>query len=33
LRWTAGVTVGVLTGIELLESSVRMLTRGIYEKD
>jgi putative Mg2+ transporter-C (MgtC) family protein len=27
------VTVGVLTGIELLESSVRRLTRGIYQKD
>jgi putative Mg2+ transporter-C (MgtC) family protein len=26
------VTVGVLTGVELLESSVRRLTRGIYEK-
>jgi putative Mg2+ transporter-C (MgtC) family protein len=27
------VTVGVLTGIELLESSARWLTRGIYQKE
>jgi len=27
------VTVGVLTGVELLESSLRWLARGIYEKD
>lgn len=27
------VTVGVLTGVELLETSVRWLTRGIYEKE
>jgi putative Mg2+ transporter-C (MgtC) family protein len=27
------VTVAVLTGIELLESSARWLTRGIYRKD
>ncbi|HXV37066.1 MAG TPA: MgtC/SapB family protein [Myxococcota bacterium] len=27
------VTVGVLTGVELLESSVRRFTRGIYERD
>lgn len=27
------VTVGVLTGVELLESSVRWLTRGIYQKE
>jgi len=27
------VTVGVLTGVELLESSIRWLTRGIYEKE
>lgn len=26
-------TVGVLTGVELLESSIRRLARGIYEKD
>jgi putative Mg2+ transporter-C (MgtC) family protein len=29
----AFVTVGVLTGVELLESSVRWLTRDIHEKD
>ena len=29
----AVVTVGVLTGGELLESSVRRLTQGIYEKE
>ena len=27
------LTVGVLTGVELLESSIRRLARGIYEKD
>jgi putative Mg2+ transporter-C (MgtC) family protein len=27
------VTVGILTGVEFLESSVRWLTRGIYHKD
>ena len=27
------VTVGVLTGVELLESSVRWLTRGIYRRE
>lgn len=27
------VTVGVLTGVELLESSLRWLTRGIYRRD
>lgn len=27
------LTVGVLTGVELLESSLRWLARGIYEKD
>jgi len=27
------LTVGVLTGVELLESSLRSLARGIYEKD
>jgi len=27
------VTVGVLTGVELLESSARWLTRGIYQKE
>lgn len=27
------VTVAVLTGVELLESSVRWLTRGIYQKN
>ena len=27
------ITVGVLTGVELLESSLRWLARGIYEKD
>jgi putative Mg2+ transporter-C (MgtC) family protein len=27
------VTVGILTGVELLESSVRWLTRGIYQKE
>ncbi|UCE85652.1 MAG: MgtC/SapB family protein [Deltaproteobacteria bacterium] len=29
----AVVTVGVLTGVELLESSVRRLARGIYQRD
>ncbi len=29
----ACVTVAVLTGVELLESSVRRLARGIYEKE
>ncbi|HEX9814539.1 MAG TPA: MgtC/SapB family protein [Myxococcota bacterium] len=29
----AFLTVGVLTGVELLESSLRWLARGIYEKD
>jgi len=27
------LTVGVLTGVELLESSIRRLARGIYEQD
>lgn len=27
------ITVGVLTGVELLESSLRWLARGIYQKD
>jgi len=29
----AVLTVAVLTGVELLESSLRWLARGIYEKD